>query len=464
MAQHSVVTLPQFSYWDINGALNYQHTTVRQGEMFNLAYRIATTDHHRVDNIATHDSLATVQMFDAYDKDEQLNFIEHTFEADWTRPLSKGHTLDVGAKYITRSNDSKSGMKYYNVNPVFLPSLGQTETDFRHTTNVAALYTEYRLNIKKWGLRAGLRYEYSHLKSEDRKNEKNNFSANLNDWVPTFGVSYRISDFSMLKFNYSRRIQRPGIEYLNPYVEYQITQKNYGNPNLKSAGSNSTTLSYQLTTNKLTLMPSFNLVWVNGEIEKEMFTEQMEYEGKQMDVVNNTYANNVKQLSVSPSLYIQWQATNTTSIITNASVTFQQLKHKTQNLELSRWGYSASAQVRQKLPWELTAELRGFIHNGGLRSLYAYHDKAYYLGSFTLRRDFLKEKRLSVALTAQIHSRYPSAPKFVQGDMLGWNKVYAHYNKSAELSVSYRFGSLNTTVKKTSKKIQNDDQIGGISQ
>lgn len=463
MAQNSIFSLPKFSYWDVNGSLNYQHTTKRQGEMLNLAYRIATTDHHRVDNIATHDSLAKAQMFDAYDKDEQLNFIEHTFEADWTRPLWKGHTLDVGAKYILRNNDSDSKMNYNNVNPLYAQYLGNNETDFRHTTSIAALYAEYRYNFQKWGFRAGLRYEYSHLKSADKKNHENDFSADLNDFVPTFGVSYRLTDLSMLKFNYSRRIQRPGINYLNPYVQNLITEKTYGNPNLKSAGSNSATLSYQLTTHKLTFMPNLNFTWSNGEIGSEKFAETMEYEGNMIDVMNNTYANNIKHFSAGPSLYVQWQATNTTSIMTNLSASWEQFKHKTMSYQNSRWGYNGWLQVKQKLPWKLTCEVSGWLTNNGATSLYQISKKPFVGSSFALRRDFLKENRLSVALTGTLHTKLVQSTETVQGDSRGWTKTYMNNNKDVQLSVSYRFGSLRTSVKKTAKKIDNDDQIGGIS-
>lgn len=464
MAQNAVFSLPKFNYWDVNGALNYQHTTKRQGEMLNLAYRIATTDHHRVDNITDFDSLATVQMYDAYDKDEQLNFIEHTFEFDWTRPLWKGHTLDLGAKYILRNNDSDSKMTYYNPSPEYAPYLGQQETDFHHSTNIAALYAEYRYNFQKWGFRAGLRYEYSHLKSEDKKEANNNFSADLNDFVPTFGASYRLTDFSMLKFNYSRRIQRPGISYLNPYVESRITEKNFGNPNLKSAGSNSASLSYQLTTQKLTFMPNINLTWANGEIGQERYTEKMEYEGNVFDVMNNTYANNIKHIAVGPSFYVQWQATNTTSIMANARASWQQYEHKTQDLKNSRWGYFAWGQISQKLPWKLTGELSGYVSGNGATSLYQISKKPFAGGSVALRRDFLKENRLSVALTGSMHTKLIQNTETVQGDTRGWSRAYMKHNSNVELSVSYRFGSLRTSVKKTAKKIENDDQIGGISQ
>ena len=37
---------------------------------------------------------------------ERERFTEHTFQADWLRPLGKGHQLEIGTKYIDRNNNS----------------------------------------------------------------------------------------------------------------------------------------------------------------------------------------------------------------------------------------------------------------------------------------------------------------------------------------------------------------------
>lgn len=448
-------SVPTFSYWDVNGALNYQHTTELQDESLNLAYRISTTDHHRIDHFTAYDSLALMQMYDAYDKDEQLNFIEHTFEAGWMRPLGKGHSMDIGAKAIFRINDSDSKMEY--LNPI-TPDLN-SKTVFRHNTNIAALYADYRYNIQRWGFRAGLRYEYSHLKSHDDLYPERDFSVDLSDWVPSLGASYMFSDVSSLKLNYSRRIQRPGISYLNPYVVTALSFKEYGNPNLKSAANNSLTLSYMLTTMKLTFMPNINLSWVDGEIGEEQFVEHNDYG---YDILVSTYANNLKSLTVSPSFYMQWQATNTTKVMANVSATYNKYSHKTLDITNPRWGFMAWGQISQKLPWKLTTELSGHCFNGGAIGLYTISAKTVGMVGLALRRDFLKEDRLSVSLSGSWKPKRLYKTETVHGDTRGYSSVSFPNNATAEISLSYRFGSLKTSVKKTNKRIENDDLTGGI--
>ena len=45
--------------------------------------------------------------------DSEMRGTEHTFQADYTTPLSKIQTLNIGAKFIGRRNTSDS--KYYNI-------------------------------------------------------------------------------------------------------------------------------------------------------------------------------------------------------------------------------------------------------------------------------------------------------------------------------------------------------------
>ena len=44
---------------------------------------------------------------------ERERFTEHTFQADWLRPLGKGHQLEIGTKYIDRNNNSHNTQEFF---------------------------------------------------------------------------------------------------------------------------------------------------------------------------------------------------------------------------------------------------------------------------------------------------------------------------------------------------------------
>ena len=51
-----------------------------------------------------------------------------------------------------------------------------------------------------------------------------------------------------------------------------------------------------------------------------------------------------------------------------------------------------------------------------------------------------------------------------QGDVTGWTRYEQRQGRKFAISVSYRFGSLSTRVKKADKSIENDDLIGSGKQ
>lgn len=79
-----------------------------------------------------------------------------------------------------------------------------------------------------------------------------------------------------------------------------------------------------------------------------------------------------------------------------------------------------------------------------------------------LQRSFLKEDRLTVRLYAYnpVGRKYVEYKSYITaGDYTG-RDVSRRYARNFGINVSYRFGSLNASVKKTSKSIDNSDLIG----
>ena len=146
-------------YLDLDGHIDYQRLTHRKGESLNLSYMLSTTNMRRANDIYYNNVLN----YPAYSNRKDLTkniYMEHTVQFDWTRPVTKGQTLNLGAKYIYRDNHSKSEQ---STDGKELPA-----SDFSHVTQVAAAYGEYNMKISKWTFIAGLRYEHAFMKAEYR--------------------------------------------------------------------------------------------------------------------------------------------------------------------------------------------------------------------------------------------------------------------------------------------------------
>ncbi len=441
------------SYLDMDANVNYQHLTHRKGETYTLSYRLSTT-HQTNDGSTQYSNLdgTPYQPYSAIVANYKLNFIEHTFQADYVRPFGN-HKVEGGLKWIIRRNHSKTSNDYVD--------WMSTTSDFSHVTNIGAAYAQYAYKIGPVNLRAGLRYEFSQLKAEFPDGSAEPFKADLNDLVPSGGVSWQINDGNSLTANYSSSINRPGIMYLNPSVTQTPTSVSYGNPDLESARRQSVKLTYMLIGKKVNLNFSANYGWSDtGIAQVQWLTEG--------NVINSTYANVGINKEVNFGLYFQWSITPKTRWMVNAGADWRQ--YEQEGYELSHWSPRVYTQLSQTLPWKLNADLGFYYWGGGAYSVYGYSKGSFADRqglSLSLRRGFLKDDRLNVSVGARNfigRSRRAYESVTVQGPYTGRNVSYSEPSFAVTLSVSYRFGSINTQVKKTAKTIENDDLMGRKSE
>lgn len=439
------------SYLDFTGNISYQRSTHRKGETFNISYLVSTTDQDRDQKQEYYDMVNMPVSYTGTHSLFDLKFIEHTIQADYTRPFAKYHTIDVGAKYILRDNHSITTNQYLGADTTF--------SDFSHLTQVLAGYGEYRFKWKSLSAKAGIRYEYSNLKAKFNDGSQPNFGQNLNDWVPSAALSWQANDANSFTFNYATRINRPGISYLNPAIEDGVNTTWQGNPNLSSARHNSFKLTYMLIKAKFNLNLSANYEFSNNGI--------VSYVTATDNHIYSTYKNVGRNNSLFFNANMQWSITSKTQFTVQGSVYRMEYEIKEQGLQQARWQWGAQARLTQQLPWKLRFELAGGRNSGNVNNVYSYTDNItnagwnYYL---SLQRSFLKEDRLTVSIFAlnPIGQKYQlSRQYYVNGDYTGYSdEKMMNTGKIAMLRVAYRFGSINAQVKKTSKSISNDDIIG----
>ena len=441
---------PSYNFFDIDGSVNYEHSTSRKGETLTASYMVSSNAQHNREYTEYSDITGNAIPYTSTTNHYNLDFIEHTFQLDWKRPFGEVHTLETGGKYIMRRNHSTNNAEYtgwQNIN-----------TEFKHITDVGAIYAQYTARVKKVTLRAGIRYEYSHLKGSYPDGSHSPFSSNLHDFVPSASASWQINDANSLAFNFATRINRPGIDYLNPAETYSPSTVSHGEPTLESAYSRSMKLTYMLIKRNFNVSFSANYSFNNDNISS------IQYYDPSIDLIVNTYGNVGHIRNLSFSGFAQWTITPKTRFMFNGSVSRD--SYRQEGYSLARWGFHGFARLSQTLPWKLNIE--GSIFYMGKRAwdVYSYSGSSSPFWSISLRRSFLKEDRLTVSLTAQ-NPIGPSTRNWksytVNGNYTGFSNNKMFNFKSVSLSISYRFGNLNAQVRKTAASISNDDVVGGAS-
>lgn len=440
-----------YRYFDINGNFNYQHSTHRPGENLTLSYMISTTNQTNNSSTLYSDMVNMPVPYTGILSDFKLDFIEHTFQFDWCRPFAGIHTLNLGAKYIYRDNHSRTTQNYIDYD-------NQPTLDFTHLTHVAAAYADYRLRLGRFSLRGGLRYEFSRLKAEYADGSHPSFASNLSDWVPNAAVSYDINDANSIKLSFGTRINRPGISYLNPAVSSTPSSVSKGNPDLGSARNSSLSLNYSLIGQKINVDFTASYGFTDNDIVSVQYIRD--------DIIYSDYANAGRNKSFDTGLFLQWTAGKKTTVMLNGNASYNHYSNPSLDIANRGWSGSAFMRISQKLPWKLSAQLMGSVWTGGINGLYSKSSPvgiSVFDYGISLQRSFLKEDRLTVRLSTW-DPIYPSRNHFKSESVnMAMRQTFysTQYNTSRfQISLSYRFGSINAQVKKTAKTIENDDLTG----
>lgn len=167
-------------------------------------------------------------------------------KADYEQNFAKGK-LGVGGKsaYITTDND----FSRYTVTASGDVYDKDRSNRFRYTENINALYLNYNRSWKGFTLQAGLRGEQTSSEgtSTGLKNVAGNyvntssgFRRNYTDLFPSAAVTFNKNPMKQWTLSYSRRIDRPNYQDLNPF-EMKLDEYTFqkGNTALRPQYTNS---------------------------------------------------------------------------------------------------------------------------------------------------------------------------------------------------------------------------------
>ncbi len=442
------------SYYDFNGRFDYQHKTHRKDEALTLSYMLST-QHSRDNSIVEYSDVLNIPIgYKSRISDSRERFIEHTVQLDWTRPFAQYHKFETGLKYIYRMNNSHTVYTHDYADQSQAGAL-DTDTRFEHGTQVGAAYASYTFNRGKWSVRAGLRYEFSRLAASYPDGSASGFGSNLSDWVPSASVNYKFSDANSLKWAFSTRINRPGIEYLNPAVDEGVESKSYGNPGLKSVRTYVTSITFMHIGRKL----SFNLAPGFSVSDNGIASRKWVESGKTVSCPFNL----VRSLWGGLSGYAQWNLFSKTSLTISGSAGYNNYRSNQLDLENGGWSYNFYGSLSQRLPVGLRLQVYGGCWSNGLTGLY---DKTTLVGWYGLGLQWngTKDNRLSVSVMAgdflRKYRTYES--EIIKGEYTQLSRSLVQ-SRRLFLRVSYRFGTLKASVRKTDKSIENNDVVGGSS-
>ncbi len=398
---------------------------------------------------------ATLPGFDLTDRrsDGFQNSVSHTVQADFTTPLGEKITVSTGAKYLLRHNSSAQTDYLWNGTAFVENPLGSLDYDFYN--RIGAVYGEFSGNFGKFGLKGGVRYEHtwqSYLSSA----QANPFSVDYGNLVPSASLQFSPSMTTNIGLSYNMRISRPGITYLNPYVDTtDPTARSYGNTELDAERSHNISLVFNHFSSKLTLNATlYHNVTGNG-IESYSFYDAA-------NLLNTTYGNIVKSRDTGVNAFAMVSLGSKTRLILNGGGGYRDLRSAQLGQSNSGWTYNAMAGVQQTLPgdFRLSANL---VAAGNSVTLQGW-SSGMSMGILGLTKTFL-EDRLSLSLNGISplgHGGRLALDSYAAGKGFTSQTQVRVPIRQAALHVSWTFGRQGST-KRARRTIENDAQLNASS-
>ncbi|MCB0608422.1 MAG: TonB-dependent receptor [Lewinellaceae bacterium] len=290
-----------------------------------------------------------------YENNTPTDIDIYTFKIDHERPILGGQ-FGAGIKLALVETDNT--FDFYNV----LNGEPQPDPDrsnrFNYSENVNAAYINYGHALSsKWNLQVGLRAEQTHsegmlkaFKPTDDEEVKRTYL----DFFPSGGLTYQLNPKNSFQFSYSRRIDRPSYQDLNPF-ENKLDELTFekGNAFLNPQYSH----NFQLTH---TLNYRYNTTFSYSRAT-DLITRITDTSGDKASYI--TWLNLAKQDNFALSFSAPVQITKWWSSFTNLTGTYTHNKADFGDgkvVDLKAPFFNIYSQQTFSLPWDVKFELSGW--------------------------------------------------------------------------------------------------------
>lgn len=444
---------------------DYQRNFKKKGEFLTFSYRYEENPN----NSDFESRYSNVDNYPPYTDGYRLKSInkaggeEYTGQVDYVNPLTNKHNIEAGLKYIFRDNSSRGDNTYLdavNGGGVWKENPNR-KNDLDHKQYIASGYLGYALKSGKFGLKLGIRGENTEQKIHFMSAKTDTIvHSQFFDLVPSVAFSYQLGMTNTLRWGYNMRISRPGIWFLNPYInDSDPNNISYGNRDLEAEKTHNFNINYGSFSQKINYNLTLSYSLTQNAIASRIFIA--DYQDRK-GVTHNTYANIGKNQSIGLDGFFSWTPVSFIRFNMNGSLSYTDLQ-STENANLRNSGFSGRGfgGITFTLPNDFRISANGgvFTRNIELQTT----QSAFYFYSFSAMKSlFNKKLDISLTATSPFHT-YREFRQTTTGDGFTQKVNTLSPMRSFRVSLTYRFGDLKSSVKKVQRSIVNEDLKSGES-
>lgn len=374
---------------------------------------------------------------------------QSTWQLDYIHPFRNKIKLESGLKLITRNAASIYQNRYrYSTDEQY--TIDNSNSDnFRYKQYVYGAYSTLRFVIKKLSFRLGMRVEHTTIDGDFIKSHTT-VQQDYTTIMPSIFVSRKLGPIHTLSLSYTKRLSRPYIWDLNPFVNNTDTLNlNFGNPQLNPEVYHSFELGWTMIKGKTNINIKLTENLSNSQISRySFFNDKTGVTSWTMDNIGS-YSSTGLSGNLTISITPKWR------INSNLGLRYDFVKNRKNPLQknqgLGGWG-SLSTNV------DITKKISTFFNTNMFKApaqLQGYYGLNYWY-SFGGNCKLLKDK---LTVTININNIFHKD--------LEWNSSIGDRNfhttswnyrpgRSASLGLRWTFGKLKENVSRK-RGVTNDD-------
>jgi len=374
---------------------------------------------------------------------------ENTFQLDYVQQLKKV-SMEAGIKAIFRGNGSTFNYRLLNESSTIFETDPARTNDFKNDQNVFGIYNTYQFSIKSWGVKAGLRVEKT-INDADFISAAARLHQDYLNLIPSVSLNWKLKNSGSINFGYTSRIQRPGINQLNPFVDRSNPNLEIsGNPELKAMTAHSFEASYSIF-KKLSLILGSRVILLDNVIMRQISVDPV------TNVTRSAYGNTGSSKIIAAYTNLNYPVTQKLRLSVNTLLNYGLVKGEVngfalQNEGLMSWVF-ATAGYRFDKGWQANSS---FSYNSGNISLQS-RTNSFTGSSLSGSKDLLKDK-LSISVAANnVFTKYRNIISTTTRQNFEQQTFNQTYLRNFTASINYRFGGLKEKLKKNKRGIDNND-------
>ncbi|UBZ12922.1 TonB-dependent receptor family protein [Flagellimonas marinaquae] len=390
-----------------------------------------------------------------------------TANLDYVNPLDSISKLELGLQsrnFETIVDYSSTGQSF-NSNGDLVPT---PSTKFVYDMDIYSAYITFGQTYEKWSYQMGVRIEDVQVKADT--NAVRAFTDDYIEIYPSAFITYRPNEGDQVQLSYSRRVDRPGLQQVNPIREFATPLiSSFGNPNLVPQFTNSYEANYTKRIKNGSITGGVFYRSITDEINRAIYVDRLD-----LNKTILTFDNFDKTSAYGVELSTNYKPLKWWSINGSFDLFSQTQRGLTETLNTTDPNPSEDDIVEQRVKvdntaWNLrmnnsftvtkalTLQAFGF-YRGRNKSIQFNADPMYFVNlgarySFAEGKGTLSLNYNDIFNTMRFafEGDYP----FAQEGAFNWesNNVY--------LGLSYRFGSGKNQAKQRKRRDNNTKQGGG---